>query len=148
MTRTSATIAAAIAVFVFAGAGAPANAQAKERHGADRRLAAVSVGVGAASTAGYFAINDWRWKWDNGSGITHAAAWGITTIGCAALSPMVATVVLDRPLAQREGHVLIASCVLPFVGGWLVNMLYDAHPQWEADATPQPHWQTPRRAKK
>ena len=90
MTRTLTIIAAAAVVFACAGQGA----QAKERHDADRRLAAVSIGVGAASTAGYFAINHWRWKWDNGSGITHAAGWGITTIGCAALSPMVATVVL------------------------------------------------------
>ena len=144
MTRILTIIAAAAVVFACAGQGA----QAKERHDADRRLAAVSIGVGAASTAGYFAINHWRWKWDNGSGITHAAGWGITTIGCAALSPMVATVVLDRPLTMREGHVLIASCVLPIVGGWLVDKLYDAHPEWEADAGPQPQWTKPRRAKK
>ena len=55
----------------------------------------------------------------------------IALIGCAALSPMVATVVLNRPLTFREAHYLIASCVLPIVGGWLVNQAYDAHPEWE-----------------
>lgn len=106
-------------------------AAAEGRH-IDHRLKAVSIGVGAASTAGYFALNDWHWKWDSGRhGITRLGAWGVTTIGCAALSPMVATVVLDRPLTSREAGILIASCVIPIVGGWLVNEAYNAHPEWE-----------------
>jgi hypothetical protein len=49
---------------------------------------------------------------------------------------MVATVVLGRPLTQREAHVMIGSCVVPIVGGWLVNEAYEAHPEWEPAAAP------------
>ena len=33
---------------------------------------------------------------------------------------------------MREAHVLVGSCVIPIVGGWLVNEAYDAHPEWDA----------------
>jgi hypothetical protein len=38
---------------------------------------------------------------------------------------------VNRPLKFQEAHYLIASCVLPVVGGWLVNQAYAAHPEWE-----------------
>ena len=101
-------------------------------------LTAVAIGVGAASTATYFAINDWHWNgWNNGS-FTSLGAWGVTTMGCAAVSPMVATVVLNRPLSYREAHILIGSCVIPIVGGWLVNEAYNANPQWEPEPQEAP----------
>ncbi len=125
-----AIFAAVIAAFAFTCQGADAH----WRKHSDKRLTAVSIGVGAASTAAYFGINDWRWNdWSNSSGLTRAGAWGATTIGCMAVSPMVATLVVNRPLTMREAHVLVASCVLPIVGGWLVNAAYDAHPEWEPD---------------
>ena len=128
MNRKLALIAAVVAAFAFTSQGAEAGSG---RH-VDKRLAAVAIGVGAASTATYFAINKWRWKgWNNGTGITRLGAWGLTTIGCAAVSPMVATVVVGRPLTMREGHVLIGSCVVPIIGGLLVNAAYEAHPEWE-----------------
>jgi len=130
MIRKFAAVAGILAAFVFTCQGAQAG------HRIDKRLTAVSIGVGAASSAAYFAINDWRWKWNNTHGLTSLGAWGLTTIGCAALSPMVATVVLNRPLTMREGHILIASCVLPIVGGWLVNEAYNAHPEWDPEAKP------------
>jgi hypothetical protein len=134
MNRKFALIAAVIAAFAFASQ----SAEAGGRHHGNKRLAAVAIGVGAASTATYFAINNWRWNgWNNGSGLTRLGAWGVTTVGCAAVSPMVATVVLNRPLTMREAHVLIGSCVVPIIGGWLVNEAYAAHPDWEpAPVTP------------
>ena len=65
-----------------------------------------------------------------------------------AVSPMVATMVVNRPLTMREAHVLVASCVLPIVGGWLVNEAYDAHPEWEAGAVPVVKHHRKRHAKK
>jgi hypothetical protein len=44
---------------------------------------------------------------------------------------MVAIMVLNLPLTTREGHVVFTNCLLPFVGGWLVNAAYDAHLEWE-----------------
>lgn len=128
MTRKLAIFAAAIAALAFTAQAADAGGR---RH-VDGRIKAVAIGVGAASTAAFFALNDWNWKWDSARhGITGLGAWGVTTIGCAAVSPMVATVVLDRPLSNREAGVLIGSCVVPIIGGWLVNEAYNAHPEWE-----------------
>lgn len=133
MNRKLAIFATVIAAFAFACQ----SADAKSRRHIDKRLTAVSIGVGAASTAAYFALNDWHWKWDSSrSGITSLGAWGATTLGCAAVSPIVATAVLGRPLKYREAHILIGSCVVPIVGGWLVNEAYNSHILWAPDEAP------------
>ena len=137
-----------VACFVAALAAlglAQGPASAGGRHHHDKKvLAATSAVVGAGATAAYFAINDWNWKWDSGrSGLTSVGAIAATTIGCAAVSPMVATAVLNRPLSYREAHVLVASCIIPFVGGWLVNEAYDHHILWAPDepaVAPEKHW--------
>jgi putative copper export protein len=133
MNKRLAIFAAVDAAFTFTRQSADANGR---KHHIDMRIKAVSIGVGAASTAAYFAINDWKSNWHKSSGLSRWRAWGITSIGCAAVSPMVATVVFDRPLTMREAHVMIGSCVVPIVGGWLVNEAYDAHPEWEPAAMP------------
>ncbi len=61
------------------------------------------------------------------------AAATIGTIGCAAASPIVATAVLKRPLTYREAHILIGSCVIPIIGGWLVNEAYNDGWLWAPD---------------
>ncbi len=129
MKRTLAILAAAIAAFAFTAQSA--NAGWRHHHHIGK-LTAVSIGVGAASTAGYFAINHWQTNgWNGIGGISQGAAWGMTTIGCMAVAPIVGTVVLNRELTLREGQVLAASCVVPIIGGWLVNAAWDAHPEWE-----------------
>jgi hypothetical protein len=130
MNRKIAIFAAVIAAFAFTCQGA----DAKGRHHINKRISAVAIGVGAASTAAYFAINNWSWNgWNNSSGLTRVGALGVTTMACAAVSPIVATAVLDRPLSYREAHILIGSCVIPFVGGWLVNEAYNAGILWAPD---------------
>lgn len=136
MNRKLAIFAAVVAAFVFTCQSVDAKWR---KHHIDKRLTAVSIGVGAASTAAYFSINHWSTNGWNASSITQFGAYAGTTIGCMAVSPMVATVVVNRPLTMREGHVLVASCALPIVGGWLVNEAYNAHPEWEADAKPAHH---------
>ena len=133
MYRKLAVFAAVIAAFAFASQSANAGGRHHHHH-VSKRLTAVAIGVGAASTASYFAINNWKWSgWDNSSGLTRAGAWGITTFGCAAASPIVATMVLNRPLSYREAHILIGSCVVPIIGGWLVNEAYNNHILWAPD---------------
>ncbi|MEP7031020.1 MAG: hypothetical protein ABI830_08825 [Pseudolabrys sp.] len=132
MIRKLAIFAALIAAFAFSVQGADAKSRHHHHHHGKKKLLAVQVGMGVASTAAFFAINDWKWNgWDNSSGLTRAGAWGLTTVGCMAVSPMVGTVVLNRELTMREAHVLLGSCVVPIVGGWLVNAAWDAHPEWE-----------------
>jgi hypothetical protein len=133
MNRKIVVFTAAVAALVLAAPGA----QAQGRHHSDPRLKAVEIGVGAASTATYFGINHWKWDWDgNPAGLSQAGAIVGTTIGCMAVSPIVGTIVLNRPLTMREAHVLAVSCIIPIIGGWLVNAAYDAHPEWEAGEKP------------
>jgi hypothetical protein len=112
-------------------------ASAGGRHKDKAALRAAEIGVGAATTALYFGINDWNWKWDAArAGISQTGAIVGTTIGCAAASPMVATALLKRPLKYREAHMLIAGCVVPVVGSWLVEKAYDNHILWAPDEAP------------
>jgi hypothetical protein len=100
----------------------------------DPRVTAAGLAVGAGSTAAFFALNDWRWNSNGGnnySGLGFAGAYAATSIGCIAVSPMVATAVVRRPLTYREAHVLAAGCVVPIIGPLLVNAAYDANPHWE-----------------
>jgi len=135
MKRSLALVAAVVAAFTFT----VQNANAGGRGHLDKRIKAVEIGTGIAATAAYFAINNWKWRWDNSSSLTSLGAYGATTLGCAVVAPMVATVVVNRPLTQREGHVLIGACVVPIVGGWLVNYAYNTHPEWEAGQAPVAH---------
>jgi hypothetical protein len=115
----------------------PANAG--DRKQTKEVLTGTEIGVGLASTAALFAWNDWNWKWDSSrAGITAAGAIVVTTVGCAALSPFVASAVLKRPLKYREAHMLIAGCVIPIVGSWLVEQAYDHHILWAPDEEPAP----------
>lgn len=132
MNRKFAIFAALVAAFAFASQAAEAHGP---RHHDKKKIAAVAIGAGVASTAGFFALNNWRWNgWDtygSAGGLTRLGAYGATTMACAAVSPMVATVVLHRELTMREAHVLVGSCVVPIVGGLLVNAIWDSNPQWE-----------------
>ncbi|HWK95003.1 MAG TPA: hypothetical protein VNR39_06245 [Pseudolabrys sp.] len=133
MKRFVALAAALVAATTLTLQTAEAGGKHHRKH-IDNRLKVVAVGTGAAATVGYFAINDWRWKWGDN---VIPGQWGAiagTTLGCAAVSTMIGTVVVNRPLTQREGHVMIGSCVIPIIGGYLVNAAYNANPQWE----PQP----------
>jgi hypothetical protein len=123
-------VAAAAALFVLSSV--PAKAQWIWPWSVnDPQLATSNFLVGAAATGGYFALRHhhrgaaWR-------GTVHSAAgaYAVTSIGCAAVSPIIGTAVVNRPLTQREVGVSTANCFLPFLGGMLVNAAWDAHPEW------------------
>lgn len=134
MNRKIAVFAAAVAAFAFVGPSA---------HAGDDNLFDIlnpfagpvetaGTVAGAGSTAVYFGINDWKWKWDAASaGISSAGAMTLTTVGCAAVAPMIGTVLVDRPLTNREAGKLIVGCVVPVIGPMIVDKLYDDHPEWE-----------------
>jgi hypothetical protein len=109
-----------------------ADAGVLRKNQTDPRLSAVSFGVGTATTVGFFALRNWQLHNHgrlNGLGVNGAAV--VTTGACLALSPIVGTLVVQRELTFREAYALTADCVIPFVGGWLVNKAFDAHPEWE-----------------
>ncbi len=88
-----------------------------------------STVTGVGTTALYFGINHWKWHWNaEVAGIPQAGALVLTTVGCAAISPMLASALARRPLTYREAYVLAGSCVIPIVGGMIVNAIFDAYP--------------------
>ena len=120
-----------VTVAVLALLCQPADAR-NRRHKVDHRVTISGLGVGAATTVGYLALNDWRFGSHGraSTGFTAVGAYVASSAACVALSPMVATAVVRRPLTYREAHTLAVGCVIPFVGPWLVNAAYDAHPEW------------------
>lgn len=133
MFRKFVVLAAAVAVFAVTAQAATA----AQRKPVDPVIDATNFWVGAAWTAALFGINHWDTKWDAASaGISSTGAIIGTTIGCMATSPMVATVALNRPLKYREAHILMGSCLIPFVGGWVVNEAYNNGWLWAPDEKP------------
>jgi len=130
MRKSTIVLAGLIAALVF-------GVQAAEAHGHHRKVGkgvkAAALVTGAAATAGYFWINDWKWNWrgDSVNGITQGGAIAATSIACMAVSPMLASAFEGRELTLREAGVLFGSCLVPIVGGFLVNAAWDANPQWE-----------------
>jgi hypothetical protein len=129
----------AAAVVAFFVAVPPSDAG--QRKPIDPAIDTVSTVVGAGWTAGYFAINQWKLGasggWDSGAaGISQAGAIVGTTMGCMATSPIVATAVLNRPLTYREAHILVGSCLIPIIGGWLINEGYNNGWLWAPDEKP------------
>jgi hypothetical protein len=102
------------------------------RHRSEPGLTAASVAVGVGSTAGFFALRDWKLRGSGRvNGFTATGAAVVTTMGCLALSPIVGTVLIGRELTYREAYGLTADCIIPFIGSWLVDKAFDAHPGWD-----------------
>ena len=99
----------------------------------DPELIIPSIGVGLATTGAYFAVRN---AGGGGHRITQLGAWGLTTVGCMALTPIISGIVVQRELTRREAHVMIADCIVPFIGGWLMHAYFDAYP--ERDSVPPP----------
>ena len=53
-----------------------------------------------------------------------------------ALTPLVSGILVQRELTRREVHVMLANCVVPFIGGWLMDAYFDRHP--DRDSVPPP----------
>ena len=92
----------------------------------DPNLAASNFWVGAGSTGAYFAIRSGHHNVVRHTGAhTSTFAYGATAIGCAAVSPIIGTLVVNRPLTTREVFISTANCALPFIGGWVMNAWFD-----------------------
>jgi hypothetical protein len=98
----------------------------------DPQLIAPSIVVGAGMTGAYFALRN-RSTFNR---MSEGGAIGLTTVGCMALTPIVSAAVVQRELTRREVHVMMANCVVPFIGGWVMDAYFDAHP--ERDSVPPP----------
>jgi len=133
MFRKFVVLAAAVAAFIVTAQAANAG----QRKDIDPTINATNFWVGAAWTAALFGINHWDTKWDAArAGISSTGAIVGTTFGCMATAPIVATVALNRPLTYREAHILMGSCLIPVVGGWVVNEAYNNGWLWAPDEKP------------
>jgi hypothetical protein len=102
-------------------------------HGQDCRLFFGGVGIGIGTTViSYYATKKHGTPAHRPMSV--GAAYGVTTFGCAVAYPFVGTFLLNRPLTPREMYIGVAECVVPFVGGWLVDT-YLPHDAW-TDGTP------------
>ena len=138
MKRQFGFAAAAVGALVLLSQGAEAGPWHHHHAYKDKRVAVAGAVVGLGATATFLSLNNWSFNGNFNSvrsgGLTTGAAAVGTTVGCAAIAPMVATVVVNRPLTMREGHTLISGCFLPIIGPWIVSSAYDAHPEWEGAA--------------
>lgn len=99
----------------------------------DPRLTATGIGLGIASTGVTYALTH---KHGVPAVATTSAgvAFGVTTFGCMVLYPIIGTIAVHRELTPREAYSGILGCVIPFIGGWIVdqtlphNAWYDGIP--------------------
>jgi hypothetical protein len=99
---------------------------------------AAQIVVGGGMTAVYF-TQTCHHHFHHCARFTSAKAlkwYGLTTVGCMALSPIVAGLLVSynerRELKSSEAMGMVADCVVPIIGGWIVQAAYDAHPEWDA----------------
>jgi len=104
-------------------------------HNQDPRLTVVGIGVGAAATGASYAMVK---KHGNPPvrHVSYGTAFGVTTFGCMVVYPMVATVVLNRPLTPREAYIGMAECAVPILGGWFVDSILP-HDAWTDGLPPK-----------
>jgi hypothetical protein len=105
-------------------------------HGQDPRLTTTGIGIGVGADVAAYLLTQKH----GGSGarsMTSLGAYGLTSFGCIAVYPIVGTLVLNRPLTPREAYVGMADCVLPFIGGWLVDASLP-HDAWTDGLPPSP----------
>ena len=104
----------------------------------DPRLTATGIAVGAGAAAGSYALAHKR-----GTPATRIMspgfAYAVTSYGCAVVYPMIATLVVNRPLTPREAYTGIANCVVPIIGGWISDAIFGGNPWYEGAPPAPPH---------
>jgi len=96
----------------------------------DPRLTATGIGIGIASTGASYALTH-----KHGVPAVRTAspgvAFGVTSFGCAVLYPIVGTILLHRELTPREAYSGMLGCVVPFVGGWIMDQTLPHDPWYD-----------------
>lgn len=102
-------------------------------HGQDCHLFWGGVGIGVATGVTSYYLTK-KHGVPAHRPMTFWAAYGVTTYGCAVAYPFIGTWLLNRPLTPREMYIGVGECVVPILGGWLVDMSLP-HTAW-IDGTP------------
>jgi hypothetical protein len=110
----------------------------------DPRLTATGIGIGIASTGASYVLTH-KQGVPAVRPMSPGAAFAVTTFGCMVLYPIIGTIALHRELTPREAYSGILSCVIPFIGGWIVdqtlphNAWYDSIPGRHSGRPPAWH---------
>jgi hypothetical protein len=101
--------------------------------GQDCRLFWASVGIGIGTgVASYYLTK--KHGFPGHRPMSYGMAYGVTTYGCAVVYPFVGTWFLNRPLTPREMYDGVAGCIVPIIGGPVVDA-WLPHTAW-IDGTP------------
>jgi len=103
--------------------------------GQDPRLFWGGVAVGAGTGAAGYSLTR-KHGYPGHRTMSYGTAYGVTTYACAVIYPFVGTFVLNRPLTPREMYDGVGDCIVPFIGGWVVDSILP-HDAW-TDGTPPP----------
>ena len=69
--------------------------------------------------------------------MSYGTAYAVTTYACAVVYPFVGTVMLNRPLTPREMYDGVGDCIVPFIGGYIVDAMLP-HDAWTDGTPPAP----------
>jgi hypothetical protein len=105
----------------------------------DPRLTGTGIALGLGSDAASYALVH-KHGFPPHRIASPGFAFGLTSFGCAVVFPIIATLVVNRPLTPREADSGIADCVIPFIGGWLVEAAWGGDPWFEGKPAPRHHW--------
>ena len=94
--------------------------------------AAVGAGTGAA---GYYLTQ--KHGTPPHRFMSFGTAYAVTTYACAVVYPFVGTVMLNRPLTPREMYDGVGDCIVPFIGGYIVDAMLP-HDAWTDGTPPAP----------
>ena len=129
MKRSVAIAAAAIAAIAVTTTSA--NAGGRHRHHHHHGQAAVVSSItGAISQGIAWGVHSSHHHVGGHSSGTHWGVYGAGVAGCLVVSPIVSTIILNRPLTMREAWVGGGNCVLPVIGGIIVDHMF-AHHGWD-----------------
>jgi len=98
-------------------------------------VTAAQIVVGAGTFGAYLALTNR----DNGKIFSGNFSWkwyGLTTVGCMALTPILGAALVGanegRELKSSEVFIMAGDCALPILGGLFWRAMFDANPQWDA----------------
>ncbi|MBV9954337.1 MAG: hypothetical protein JOZ70_03710 [Pseudolabrys sp.] len=125
MKKSIAMVAAAVAATAFTVSAADAHGHKRVR---DDRAALTSSVVSGVSQGVAWGIHSSQ-RAVSHTTAAHWGVWGWGVAGCLIASPIVTTIVLNRPLTTREVLVGSGNCVVPIIGGLVVDAVLA--PAWE-----------------